>query len=347
MTKTQVQKLKSKIGEVNYRSKLAAQYQDKKIIFENEPNHNEIIKALKQRISSTKKDFNFLKKNHVEFFPYLEIGAEFGHRAAILEEKHQAKGFVLDISLESLSLAPFFLKHLKLNKIPERICADAYNLPFQDNSFSFAFCYQSLHHFPDPKPVINEIYRVLKPHGFFFVNEEPISQGLNLNLWRRPTKLRLWERMLKYTLILPFISRIGKTETDHGILEETFDLKTWEKSLEIFENATVWINPFKFGPGTKITKNSQTARLKPSLISLPFIFALGGGIKILAQKDNSPLDKKSDNINSTLSCPACLKILNPNLVCPKCNTRYPVLKKIKLLLNKKLMEKLYPQIIKN
>ena len=45
MTKTQVQKLKSKIGEVNYRSKLASQYQDKEILFENEPNKNEIIQA--------------------------------------------------------------------------------------------------------------------------------------------------------------------------------------------------------------------------------------------------------------------------------------------------------------
>lgn len=346
MTRTQVQKLKSKIGEVNYRSKLASQYQDKEILFENEPNKNEIIQALRQRIKSTKKDFALLKKNHVEFSPYLEIGAEFGHRAAIVEEKYQTKGFALDISLESLLLAPYFIKHLKLKKIPERICADAYNLPFQDNSFSFVFCYQSLHHFPDPKPIIKEIYRVLKPQGHLFVNEEPISQSLNLNLWRRPTKLRLWEKMLKYTLILPFISRIGKTETDHGILEETFDLKTWERSLAIFENATVWINPFKYGPGTKITKNAKTTRLKPSLISQLFILALGGGIKILAQKDGSTSDKIVSKLDSILSCPTCLKTLNPDFVCPKCLTRYPVLKKIKLLLNKKLMKKLYPQIYK-
>ena len=344
MTKTHVQKLKSKIGEVNYRSKLASQYQDKEILFENEPNKNEIIQALKERIRSTKKDFALLKKNHVEFSPYLEIGAEFGHRAAVVEERYQTKGFALDISLESLLLAPFFAKHLKLKKIPERICADAYNLPFQDNSFSFVFCYQSLHHFPDPKPLIKEIYRVLKPQGHLFVNEEPISQGLNLNLWRRPTKLRPWEKMLKYTLILPFISRIGKTETDHGILEETFDLKTWERSLEIFENATVWINPFKYGPGTKITKNSKTTRLKPSLISLPFIFALGGGIKILAQKDNSHPDKISNKVTGILSCPTCIKTLSPNFICPKCNTRYPIFKKIKLLMDKELMEKLYPRL---
>lgn len=344
--KPNLQTFKSKQGEVRYRSKLVSQYQGKKFLFENEPNQNEIIQALKERLKSTKKDFVFLKKNHVKFSPYLELGAEFGHRAAVAEEKYHAKGFALDISLESLRLAPYFIKRLKLDRIPERICADAYNLPFQDNSFSFVFCYQSLHHFPDPKPIIKEIYRVLKPQGHLFVNEEPISQGLNLNLWRRPTKLRLWEKMLKYTLILPFISRIGKTETDHGILEETFNLKTWEKSLEIFENATVWINPFKYGPQTTVTKSAKSGWLKPSLSTFPFIFTLGGGIKILAQKNNSPSNKKIDNIKRILSCPSCAKTLNPNLVCSKCNTRYPVFKKIKLLMDKKLMEKLYPQIIK-
>lgn len=344
--KPNLQTLKSKLGEVNYRSKLVTQYQNKKYIFENEPNQKEIIQALKQRIKSTKKDFSFLKKQQVNFSPYLEIGAEFGHRAALLEESYNGKGFALDISLESLSLAPYFLKHLKLKKIPERICADAYQLPFQDNSLNFVFCYQSLHHFPNPKPIIQEVYRVLKPNGYFFVNEEPISQGFNLNLWRRPTKLRLWEKILKYTLILPFISRIGKTETDHGILEETFDLNTWEKSLEIFKNATAWINAYKYGPETIVTKKSKTGWLKPSISTFPFIFALGGGIKILAQKNKYPTNKISVKNQNILSCPNCLKTLNSSLVCPKCHTGYPVYKKIKLLLDRKLSKKLYPQIKK-
>ncbi len=342
--KSNLQTIKSKQGEVRYRSQLVTQYQNKKILFENEPNQKEIIKALRQRIKSTKLDFIFLRKYQIKFSPFLEIGAEFGHRTAIVEETYKAKGFALDISLESLRLAPYFIKQLKLKKIPERICADAYNLPFQDNSLNFVFCYQSLHHFPNPKPIIKEIHRVLKPGGHFFVNEEPISQSFNLNLWRRPTKLRLWEKILKYSLILPFISKIGKTETNHGILEETFNLRTWEKSLEIFKNATVWINAYKYGPETIVTKNSKSGWLKPSFSTFPFIFTLGGGIKILTQKNNIPTDKISDKNQGILSCPTCLKTLNTNLVCPKCNTRYPTVKKIKLLLDRKLMKKLYPRI---
>ena len=342
--KSSLQTIKSKQGEVSYRAKLVSQYQNNKILFENEPTQAEIVQALRERIKSTKLDFTFLKKQKLNFSPYLEIGAEFTHRAATLEETQNAQGFALDISLESLSLAPYFIKQLKLKKIPERICADAYNLPFQDDSLNFVFCYQSLHHFPNPKPIIEEIYRILKPGGHFFVNEEPISQGINLNLWRRPTKLRLWEKLLKYTLILPFISRIGKTETDHGILEETFDLKTWEKSLEIFENATVWLNAYKYGPETTVTKKSKSGWLKPSIPTFPFIFTLGGGIKILAKKGHSASSNRINKVTSTLSCPTCLKTLSSNLVCQKCNTRYHVYKKIKLLMDRRLMKKLYPRL---
>ena len=339
-----IQTLKSKQGEVKYRSKLVSQYQDKEIIFENEPNRIEIILALKERIKSTIKDLAILKKNHVKFSPYLEIGAEFGHRAAVIEEKYKANGFALDISFESLSLAPFFTKKLRLKKIPKRICADAYYLPFKNNSFNFIFCYQTLHHFPNPSPIVKEAFRVLAPGGYLFVNEEPISQTFNLKLWRRPTKLRMWEKILKYILILPFISTIGKTETDHHILENTFSLKTWEKSLEPFKSATAWVNSYPLGLESKIPKNTPTNWLKPSILTRTFISFTGGGIKILAQKEHSASDKTSNKLSDFLSCPACLKTLSPNLVCGKCHTRYPVFKNIKLLLNKKLMAKLYPQL---
>ena len=339
-----IQTLKSKQGEVNYRSKLSIQYLGKKTFFPNEPNQKQIISAIEQRIASTKKDFDDLKKSGVRFSPYLEIGAELGHRAMLLESKYNAKGFAVDLSLESLCLANFFAKNLNLKKIPTRICADAYHLPFQDNSFNFIFCYQTLHHFPDPSPVVKEAFRVLAPGGYLFINEEPISQAFNLKLWRRPTKLRNWEKILKHILILPFISIIGKTETDHHILENTFSLKTWEKSFEPFDSVTAWVNSYPLGLESKIPKITTTNWLKPSILTRAFISFTGGGIKILAQKNfSSPYTYsiKKDNI---LSCPTCHKTLNSSLVCPACHTRYPAIKNIKLLLNKKLMAKLYPQL---
>ena len=154
----------------------------------------------------------------------------------------------------------------------------------------------------------------------------------------------MWKKILKYILILPFISTIGKTETDHHILENTFSLKTWEKSLEPFKSATAWVNSYPRGLESKIPKITTANWLKPSILTRAFISFTGGGIKILAQKNfSSPYTYsiKKDNI---LSCPTCHKTLNSSLVCPACHTRYPAIKNIKLLLNKKLMAKLYPQL---
>ena len=339
-----IQKLESKIGEVKYRAKLTKQYQGKNKFFPNEPDTKEIISTIKERISSTKNDFIFLKKQGVNFTPYLEIGAEFGHRASILEEKYNSKGFALDLSLESLLQAQFFIRKLKLKKIPQRICADAYHLPFFDNSFNFVFCYQTLHHFPDPSPIVGEIYRVLKPGGHFFVNEEPVSQRLNLNLWRRPTKLRAWEKILRYTLVLPFVSTIGKTETNHGILEETFDIKTWEGSLDCFENAMVWLKSFPLGRESKINKKRSTDWLKPDLLTQSLINLSGGGVKILARKGGHLEGQNKSKSEQLLACPVCLKPFSNKLTCVKCRTNYFSTQNVMMLLSKNMLNKLYPKL---
>ena len=337
-----IQSFKSKKGEVNYRSKLSLQYLNKKTIFSNEPDQKQIIRKVKERVAKTKKDFINLKKEGVLFTPYLEIGAEFTHRSMVLADNYKAHGFALDISLESLSLANFFKKNLKVKKLPQRICADAYLLPFQDNSFNFVFCYQTLHHFPNPKKVIEEIYRVLKPQGVFYADEEPVSQTFNLNLWRRPTNLRPWEKFLKGIFILPFLSQIGKTETDYGILENSFNLQTWEETLLLFQEATVQVETNPFPGRSELQKNSKLGWLKPSLRTRLLLNIIGGGIRILAKKNGS-ISKSSKN-GPLLVCPDCRIPLKNNLSCPKCHFIFPVVSRIKVLLKKNLIEKLYPQI---
>ena len=48
---------------------------------------------------------------------------------------------------------------------------DAYHLDFPDNSFDLVALSNSLHHFAEPEKVIREMKRVLKPGGYFLINE--------------------------------------------------------------------------------------------------------------------------------------------------------------------------------
>ena len=44
-------------------------------------------------------------------------------------------------------------------------------MPFSDNTFDGVFTNGSLHEWSQPKNIFNEIYRVLKPEGIYFISD--------------------------------------------------------------------------------------------------------------------------------------------------------------------------------
>ena len=78
--------------------------------------------------------------------------------------------------------------------------ADGHLLPFADGSFDLVFSSFALHHWSDPLTVLNEIARVLKPGGRYFIAD----------VCREVT---LWQRLFAYASIpvvsLPFGSYWG------------------------------------------------------------------------------------------------------------------------------------------
>ena len=58
------------------------------------------------------------------------------------------------------------------------IVCDIENLPFKDNSIDIIFNIAVLEHVPNPKKVIDEIYRVLKPNGIIYTTF-PFMQGFH------------------------------------------------------------------------------------------------------------------------------------------------------------------------
>jgi ubiquinone/menaquinone biosynthesis C-methylase UbiE len=297
-----------------------------------------MLVELSKRLNLSRMDFKALQKEGVSFHNYLEIGAEYGVRAALLESEFNGHGFALDIAAGPLKSTPFFARKLHLKKIPKRIVADAYHLPFKTATFSFIFCYQTLHHFPDPTPIINEMYRVLQPGGHFFFAEEPIKQDINLRLFRRPTKINGILKYLRYILILPFISQIGKTEVEYGILETAFPISTWQKAVRIFTDGKATITPYPFTRTETFSKNGREKFVRPSLLTHALIKICGGGISMLLRKPGIP---SRINQKDTLYCPVCKVALKPNFSCLKCKTQYSYKSGIITLLSATAYQSLY------
>jgi len=57
---------------------------------------------------------------------------------------------------------------------------DGEHLPFEDESMDFVYSFGVLHHFPDTKRAVSEIFRVLKPGGKCFVG---VYNKNSINFW--------------------------------------------------------------------------------------------------------------------------------------------------------------------
>lgn len=343
---------KNKKGEVTFRKKLAQQFAGKTTVYHGEPSAVQYGEILKDRIRDYAKYFNILKKKRVFLTPYLEIGAGVGQGGMLLENNYGVSGFVTDISYETLVLAPKYKKELRFRKMPVRIACDLYNLPFQTGSIPFIFTFQTLHHLPDPLPAFLEFKRVLSPKGYFYFDEEPVAQVFNLNLWRRDRNLRWFEKVLKLFVVLHFISRIGRSEIEHNILEETFTLKIWEKALSVFSvcHARLTVFPFQFSINRTKTKNAHW--LRPPFFKNLLLQTLGGGIGALCQNTNGRECAKTPTLFDTLACPQCaskprlsFEAHTETLSCATCKAAYKKINGVYLLFSKEQMNKFYPEYL--
>lgn len=83
------------------------------------------------------------------------------------------KGTIIltDIEKRQLEIAKNEADKRNLDNI-EYVQCDIYNLPFENSSFDAVFSHAVLQHLSNPQKAINEMYRILKPHGILGVRDD-------------------------------------------------------------------------------------------------------------------------------------------------------------------------------
>jgi ubiquinone/menaquinone biosynthesis C-methylase UbiE len=97
----------------------------------------------------------------------LEVGAGSGRDSVSLAE-HGATIVLLDYSMASLEVARDVSR--KAGIVPHLVRADALRMPFRDGSFDIVFHQGLLEHFRDPRPLLQENVRVLRPDALLLVD---------------------------------------------------------------------------------------------------------------------------------------------------------------------------------
>jgi ubiquinone/menaquinone biosynthesis C-methylase UbiE len=101
----------------------------------------------------------------------LEVGCGRGAGACLLLEQFQpALLHALDLDHKMIRQAHGYLNPVQLQKI-SLLVGDACALPYADESLDAVFGFGVLHHLPDWRAGLNEIARVLKPGGIYFLEE--------------------------------------------------------------------------------------------------------------------------------------------------------------------------------
>ncbi|HCE52653.1 MAG TPA: class I SAM-dependent methyltransferase [Shewanella baltica] len=129
----------------------------------------------------------------------LEIGCGFGNGIQLIRE-HFGAGHItaVDIDPEMVAAAqsrwqarPQGLKGLSFS------VADASCLPFADGEFDMVFDFAVFHHIPDWQAAIKDVARVLKPNGYFVVEDlyrAAICNPLSRRLFEHPQQNRFNHR---------------------------------------------------------------------------------------------------------------------------------------------------------
>jgi uncharacterized protein YbaR (Trm112 family)/SAM-dependent methyltransferase len=343
------QTIDSQRGEIEFRKKLSVQHVTGETLLSEYYGKDEHDQILIERMQKTERDMRELQRTET-LSPFIELGAERCQRSLVMTNDFNAMGFAVDISFHQLRTAPHFAQKFNKPKLPYRVCCDINNLPFRSNAVPFVFCYEFLHHFPSPKPIIQQAHRVVS-NGVFVFNEEPFKRP-KLVLFRQSEKLYAEKNLRKSKtrrFLESFFTEEFCDEREHGIIEnDDISLQHWNESLSVFESREV----VAYSLGDRLRSRLDRG---VSLKNLPNLL-MGGGIRGICRKKQGQARPVS-NLMELLACPDCLEakgaLTDPppltsqsgKLHCASCGSQFPIVDDIPILLPTRLRRELYPEFM--
>ncbi|NQS88890.1 class I SAM-dependent methyltransferase, partial [Patescibacteria group bacterium] len=293
------QTIKNIKGEIEFRKKLAKQHVTGEMLLPDYYGKEAHDKILFERVDATLNDIKPFEKQ-IRLSPFVELGAERCQRSLVLTNDFNAIGFAVDISYHQLKTAEHFAKMFDRPKLPYRICCDINNLPFRSNSFPFVFCYEFLHHFSSPKPIMQEVYRILS-NGTFFFGKEPYKKP-KVVLYKQNCKIYSKSAIQKNKVrrfIEGFFSEKYCDEREHGIMEnEDISLRDWIDALSVFDTKKVSISSLENRIKTKLGNRIAVKNIVNML--------LGGEIKGVCEKEEHNPERIMSDLTNLLLCPNCI-----------------------------------------
>jgi ubiquinone/menaquinone biosynthesis C-methylase UbiE len=155
-------------------------------------------------------------KHGISYGTALEIGPGPGYLGLEwLKKTKNTKLTGLEISEDMKKLALKNAEEYGIENRVEYVIADATrSFPFESNTFDAVFSYGSLHEWMDPIPVFNEIARVLKAGGRFFISD--LKRNTNFIM---KTLMKMATKSSGYKKVDDFIPSINASYLKKEILE--------------------------------------------------------------------------------------------------------------------------------